>query len=151
MADLSHATVTERTGAQFNVYAVKQGIDAPTQNSRVASPAPTYGPTIAIDLSTGSYFPITITDGVAFTVSNPTKVPPVQGAQIIIALINASGGAIGAATFGTQYRVSGGATGFAGPTGSTASQKLIAFENTAAVGATPVWRELWRSVGNVLT
>ncbi len=61
------------------------------------------------------------------------------------------GGSIGAATFASQYHVSGGATGFAGPTGSSASEQSIAFQNTAALGATPVWRELFRSTGNILT
>lgn len=68
--------------------------------------APVYGASIAIDASRGNTFTITATNATAFTISNPTNVQ--QGGQFVaIDIYNNSGGALGAATFGTNYRLAG--------------------------------------------
>lgn len=67
----------------------------------------TYGPTIALDASLGNEFVVTITDAVAFVLSNPTNPPPSGQDQIIVVTFkNSSGGAHGAGTFGTLYKTS---------------------------------------------
>lgn len=67
----------------------------------------TYGPTIAVDVSLGDEFVVTITDAVAFVLSNPTNAPPTGFDQIItVTFKNGSGGAHGAGTFGTLYKTS---------------------------------------------
>lgn len=67
----------------------------------------TYGSSIAIDLSTGTYFLVTITNATAFALANPTNPPPTGfGGFFTVEFRNASGGAHGAGTFGTDYQVS---------------------------------------------
>lgn len=65
--------------------------------------APAYGPAVAIDASLGNEFDITATNGVAFTVSNPTNA--VDGELITITIRNTSGGALGAVTWDTLYKL----------------------------------------------
>lgn len=68
--------------------------------------APVYGATVTIDASRGNTFTITATNATPFTVANPTNVQ--QGGQFVaIDIYNNSGGALGAATFGTNYRLAG--------------------------------------------
>lgn len=70
---------------------------------------PTYGPTVALDLTLGTLFRITITNGVAFTVSNPTGFSAASlpiGTIIGIMFRNASGGAVGAVTMGALFKTS---------------------------------------------
>lgn len=64
---------------------------------------PTYGTTVSIDSSLGDIFIITATDGVAFTVANPTN--PFTGQQMTITIKNTSGGALGAVTWGSAYKL----------------------------------------------
>lgn len=59
----------------------------------------TYSATIATDSSLAEWFTITATNNTAFTISNPTN--PVDGASIEYTIYNASGGAMGAITWGT--------------------------------------------------
>ena len=70
-----------------------------------ASPlvAPTYGVTVAINALLGTDFNIVPTDGVAFTVSNPTSV--VTGQHLYITITNSSGGALGVVTWGSAYKL----------------------------------------------
>ena len=65
--------------------------------------APTYGASVAIDASLGNSFTITVTDGVAFTVANPTNA--VDGQLIRIKIKNTSGGAAGVLTWDTLYKL----------------------------------------------
>jgi len=65
----------------------------------------TYGPLIPVTLLGGTILQVTITDNVAFVFNNPTGALT-PGAAVLLRYINASGGAHGAGTFGTNYRVS---------------------------------------------
>lgn len=65
--------------------------------------APTYGPSVAIDAALGNDFDVTATNGRPFTVARPTNA--VDGQRITITLRNASGGALGAVTWDTVYKL----------------------------------------------
>lgn len=71
--------------------------------------APTYGVAIATDVNAGTVFKITVTDGVAFTVSNPTlnASDTLTGKEITYDILNSSGGAMGAITWGAQFLLAG--------------------------------------------
>lgn len=84
---------------------------------------PTYGTTVTIDRSMGNLFQIYATNGTAFTISNPIQGPIGAGDRIAIRLVNASGGALGAISWGTAYAV--GATAF---TASNGYNRTIEFE-----------------------
>jgi len=64
----------------------------------------TYGATIAIDASTGMQFDISVTNGTAFAISNPTNVLG-DGQTITITVRNTSGGVMGAITWDTLYKL----------------------------------------------
>lgn len=76
--------------------------------------SPTYGATVTLDLTQGSHFTITATNNTAFTISNPTGRTPRNGERLWITVRNTSGGALGAITFGAQFKVAftSPATGF---------------------------------------
>ncbi len=65
----------------------------------------TYGVSIAIDQSLGDIFVITVTDAVAFTIANPS--PSVRGQHLLFDIVNSSGGAMGAITWGASYKLAG--------------------------------------------
>jgi hypothetical protein len=65
----------------------------------------TYGPNIAVTLLGGHILQVTVTDAVAFAFTNPTGALT-PGGLVLLRIINASGGAHGAGTFGTAYKVS---------------------------------------------
>lgn len=76
--------------------------------SLLTPPSPinlTYGATVNIDASRSEEFILSVTNGVAFTIANPTNLP--HGRRMAIAVLNSSGGVMGAVTFGTMYRLSG--------------------------------------------
>jgi len=101
----------------------------------------TYGPTIALDASLGNEFVFTITDNVAFVLSNPTNPPPSGQDQIILVTYqNTSGAAHGAGTFGTLYKVSN--ANFAAV--ATGFQRTIAFRWDGTN-----WVEIWRTAADV--
>jgi len=64
----------------------------------------TYSATMATDASLGSRFTITATNGTAFTISNPTNAQ--DGSVIEYTIYNASGGALGAVTWGGNFKMS---------------------------------------------
>ena len=66
--------------------------------------APTYGTSVAINASLSNTFNITVTNTVAFTIQNPTV--GIDGQQITIRIRNTSGGAVGAVTWDTLYKLS---------------------------------------------
>lgn len=70
-----------------------------------ASPlvAPTYGATVSIDASLGTDFNIVVTDGNAFTLANPTNA--VSGEHLYVTIKNTSGGALGAVTWSSAYKL----------------------------------------------
>lgn len=96
------------------------------QRWKRAQTGPTYGANVAIDASLGDVFAFNATDGVAFQVDNPTN-PQAAGHMITIRVANTSGGALGAVTFGTQYKLAGAWTSPA-----NGNNRTITFEwNTA--------------------
>jgi hypothetical protein len=65
----------------------------------------TYSATIATDSSLAEWFTITATNGTAFTISNPTSA--LDGSVIEYTIYNASGGALGAITWGALFKMAG--------------------------------------------
>lgn len=63
----------------------------------------TYSATIATDASTGNEFTVTVVDANAFTISNPTNAT--SGQRIVYTIRNTSGGALGAVTWGTAFKM----------------------------------------------
>lgn len=100
----------------------------------------TYGPAIALNASLGNEFVFSITDAVAFVVSNPTNPPPTGKDQVIlITYRNISGGAHGAGTFGALYLVSAALAAVA-----TGFSRTIAFRWNGTN-----WVEVWRTAADV--
>lgn len=62
-----------------------------------------YSTVIATDASQASIFSITVTDGVAFTISAPLK--PTTGQEITYTIRNTSGGAMGAITWNAVFKL----------------------------------------------
>jgi hypothetical protein len=62
---------------------------------------PTYGTTVTADLSTGIIQQILATNGVAFTIANPTNAT--TGTRFTLEILNLSGGALGAISWGTNW------------------------------------------------
>jgi hypothetical protein len=65
--------------------------------------APNYDASIDIDAAAGSTFLIVATNNAIFTVANPTN--PTSGQQIRIRIKNTSGGALGAVTWDTAFKL----------------------------------------------
>lgn len=81
--------------------------------------AQVYAASMTPDLALGNWITITVTNGVAFTVQNPTfngaalaatNVP--VGSFVALTILNASGGGTGAITLGSAWK---GAAGFGNP------------------------------------
>lgn len=68
--------------------------------------APTYGTTVAIDCSLTNQFNIGVTNGTAFTISNPVNSFGGNAQRISILVGNFSGVSMGAITWGTAYKLS---------------------------------------------
>jgi hypothetical protein len=64
---------------------------------------PTYSASIDIDASLGCEFEISVTDGNAFTINNPTNT--LDGQQITFRIRNSSGGAMGVITWASEYHM----------------------------------------------
>jgi len=106
----------------------------------LSNEALTYGTTIATDLSLGNHFIVTVTDTVAFTISNPTQ--KAAGQRITYVIKNASGGVMGAITWGSDFKMSA----FTNPaTGYSRSIDFIA-QN---VGGTTYLVEVAKSAADV--
>lgn len=67
--------------------------------------APTYGTTVTPNLSLGSSFVVSPTNGVAFTIAAPTNPAHSYGQRISFKIKNASGGALGAVTWNAVYKL----------------------------------------------
>lgn len=76
-------------------------IDSTGVLSTIQSPA--WGAAIAIDASAGLDLRITATSNVAYTIGAPTN--PVTGEVMDLQIRNASGGALGAATFNAVFKL----------------------------------------------
>jgi hypothetical protein len=61
----------------------------------------TYGATVNTNLTLGNFCQFNVTDGNAFTIANPTN--PQQGELLTYEITNASGGAMGAITWGAGF------------------------------------------------
>ncbi len=65
--------------------------------------APTYGATVAISASAGTWNVVTATNNTAFTILNPSTPP--TGTLLMITVKNTSGGALGTVTWDTLYKM----------------------------------------------
>lgn len=71
-------------------------------------PALFYGPVVQVPGDTSRTVYLAVTNGSAFTMANPDR--PREGVQLTIHIYNNSGGAMGAVTWGSEYRFTGGFT-----------------------------------------
>lgn len=78
------------------------GTTSQTQ-AAVAFVTDTYSSSITIDASTGRHHKITATNGTAFTINAPTN--PVAGEELIIEILNSSGGALGTITWNAAFHM----------------------------------------------
>jgi len=62
----------------------------------------TYSASIAIDARASTYFRLIVTNGSAFTFQNPTFLAP--GQPLFLDILNSSGGAMGAITWGSFFQ-----------------------------------------------
>jgi hypothetical protein len=76
-------------------------IPAFTKRIALKRTIPTYGASVSIDAFLGNEFDINVTNGTAFTITNPVN--SVDGQRISIKIRNASGGAMGAITWGGAF------------------------------------------------
>lgn len=71
-----------------------------------AEPFPlTYGTTVVVNAVASTYFTLTVTNGVGFTIAFPTNLA--VGQPIVLDILNSSGGALGVVTFGAGYLLAG--------------------------------------------
>ena len=68
----------------------------------------TYGATVTPQPERGEEQSITVTDGVAFTIANPTTTQQSASRRMVLRITNSSGGAHGTITMGSAYRLEGG-------------------------------------------
>lgn len=64
----------------------------------------TYGATVNIDLAGGNNFVLTVTNGTAFTLAQPTN--DVEGQEWTLTIVNGSGGAMGVITWNAAFKMS---------------------------------------------
>lgn len=98
----------------------------------------TYGTTVATNAGLGTLFRLNVTDGVAFTLSNPTN--PQTDATIVYEIRNSSGGAMGTISWGGAFILR---SEFAGP--ANGERATIAFQYDGTN-----WRERYRDIGDDL-
>lgn len=65
--------------------------------------APAYSASMTFDASASTSFPVTVTDGAAFTINAPTS--PTTGERITVRIRNNSGGALGTATWNAVFKL----------------------------------------------
>jgi hypothetical protein len=88
-----------------------------------------YSASMTPNLLTANSFLITATNGVAFTINNPTNPPAQGGNRVHFWIINTSGGALGAVTWGAGYKVP---AGISYP--ATGNRRCYTFEQGTAGG-----------------
>lgn len=123
-------------GAGTAVYGNGAG-SKPYFSKRVTA---TYSASITLDLKLGDHHTITITNGTAFTMNAPTG-PYFDGMEVLITFINSSGGAHGAITWNTVWKLVGGSLAAI----ANGSNKTIAFR----FSGTTNFYETYRSSGDV--
>lgn len=102
----------------------------------------TYGTTVTPALKDGNVFLIDVTNGTAFTIANPSNENG-DGADFTIIVKNSSGGAHGAITWGSRYKLAGGTS----VTVATGKNQSITFVD--AGGASSAYYEISRTNGDV--
>lgn len=108
---------------------------------RIGKIAITYSASMTPDAAFGDVLVITATNGTAFTINNPSN--PLDGMRMTITLANGSGGALGAATWGTAYRFDA-ATAPANPGNGKERSISFYYSNTDSK-----WHEVGRSTADV--
>jgi hypothetical protein len=97
---------------------------------------PTFGANIVLDMSLGDMPMIVATGAGAFTIANPLN-DPGEACELTIVIANASGGALGAVTFGTKFHT---AAGIAFPANNqTRIYEFYKINGTAGAGDT--WQQ----------
>jgi len=109
------AGVNTATGGQVSFGSGSATVDAHVVRSaagalkvlnvkRAVKLSATYGATVTPDASAGEWQIITVTNGTAFTIANPTNPPSSTETQdLTLEISNQSGGAMGAITWGSAY------------------------------------------------
>jgi hypothetical protein len=147
MGDLSKVQTTELVskvaGINVDTFQTKQPLDLPAPNLRQFT-VPLVVATFTPDLSQGAMQLIAGT-AAALTIANPIGTPPgdSSGFEMVLAIINTTGGALGAITLGAQYRTAGAVVAPA-----TGNRRYIRFANVGTQAA-PVWSETARSPADV--
>lgn len=96
--------------------------------------------TVAINAALGNDFLLPLTTNVAFILGNPTNPPTAPGSEIIrITISNVSGGAHGAGTFDTLYKVSANV-----PAIADTKNRTLEFRWNGTN-----WVEMWRTAADV--
>jgi hypothetical protein len=106
--------------------------EAVNQTGGVFSTEPhvlTYGATVNVDASQSNYQTLSVTNGSAFTIANPTN--SVSGQQLVISIKNDSGGAMGAVTLGSEFKLEG---AFTGPANGKWKQIMVTREGSSWIG-----------------
>jgi len=118
-------------------------VDLPFNNYRGFT-VPNVASVFTPDLSQGSgQFVVGIAG--AFTIANPINPPASNlnsGFEMIICIVNSTGGALGAITAGTQYKLVGGAF----PIVAAGTRVYVSFTNIGSQAA-PVYSETGRGAG----
>jgi hypothetical protein len=94
----------------------------------------TYGTTVNTNAMVANTFELQVTDGVAFTIANPTNAP-VIGQRIMYDIWNNSGGAMGVITWASEFKLAG---AFTNP--ADGQRRRIEFERRSGA-----WREVFRT------
>jgi hypothetical protein len=97
----------------------------------------TYGTTVNTSASGGSAFKLTVTNTTPFTMANPTNSR--VGQEIIYDIINASGGTMGAITWGSAFKLAG---AFTNPTNGLRRTISFYYDGTN-------WVETSRAAANI--
>jgi hypothetical protein len=92
---------------EIDVSAVTEGAVSPQVYTSVLSgrQSLTYGTAVATDASLGNYNTLRVTNGTAFTMSNPSNF--IVGQELSYSIENLSGGAMGAITWDTYFMLAG--------------------------------------------
>lgn len=130
----SYTSVTTQIANPITATATNGWYETSTGLVRMGAQAhqvntPAYGATVAIDASISNYFQIIVSNGNAFTVSNPINLVGALQQTISIKIVNSSGGAMGVITWDTNYRLAA----WTNPANGTS--RTIDFEFNGAVWA----------------
>lgn len=98
--------------------------------------SPTYGVSVAVNAKSFNYVRVVPTNGVGFTIANPTNALPML--EVTIDVYNNSGGALGAIVWDTLYKLSG---AFTSPANTFHRQITFKYDGS-------FWREISRSAAD---